>query len=153
MDEGSLLVSDISSEIFTADHEPAVAELVLDLPFDDACHFAVLLGLEDALDVCNFFDGWVGDTDDFALLFGSHVWVSDEDFFVVSFLVFWLFFGVVIVGVDCGHRVITFESIVIQIWKYNWVNRILFIVCVWLPGHIYWMSDKDMIWKKLCFTV
>jgi len=57
MDKGPLLVGNISPKIFTADDKPAVAHLVLDLFFDDACHFTVLLCLEDALDICNFFDG------------------------------------------------------------------------------------------------
>ena len=128
MNECSLLVGYIRPKIFTTDYEPAVPQLVLDLSFDNPCHFTVLLSFEDALDVCNFFNGWVGDTDDFALLFGCHIWVSDEDFFVVSLLVLWFFLCVVVIGVDCSHGVITFESIVIQIWKFGGVDRIWCIV-------------------------
>lgn len=86
MQKAALLVGDIRSEIFTADDVPASSQLIIDLPLDDAGHLAVLLRLEDALDVCDLFNGRVGDADDGALLLGLHVGVADEDLLGVALL-------------------------------------------------------------------
>lgn len=73
MQKAALLVSHIRSEVLAADNVPASSEFIIDFPLDDACHFAVLLRFEDALDVCDLLDGGVGDADDGALLLGLHV--------------------------------------------------------------------------------
>jgi len=73
VDESPVLMSHISPEILAADDEPAVAELVFDFPFDDSCHFAVLLGLENPLHVRHLFDSRVRYANNFALHLRGHI--------------------------------------------------------------------------------
>lgn len=64
---------DIGAEVLAADHVPPASKFIIQFPLDDSCHFAVLLGLEDALHVGHLLNGRVGNTDDGALLLGLHV--------------------------------------------------------------------------------
>jgi hypothetical protein len=69
----SLLMRDIRSEVLAADDIPPASKFIIELMLDDSCHFAVLLGLEDALNICNFLDGGVGNTNDRAFLLRLHI--------------------------------------------------------------------------------
>ena len=57
MQEGAFLMSDIGAKVLAANNKPAVSQFGIQLLLDDACHFAILLRFEDALDVCDLFDG------------------------------------------------------------------------------------------------
>ena len=50
-------MSDIGAKVLAANNKPAVSQFGIQLLLDDACHFAILLRFEDALDVCDLFDG------------------------------------------------------------------------------------------------
>lgn len=73
MKERSLFVGDIGSEIFAAKNVPSASKFIIEFSLDDSGHFAVLLGLEDALHISDFLNGGVGDAHDGALLLGLHV--------------------------------------------------------------------------------
>lgn len=73
MQEAALLMRHIRPEILAADDIPPSSQLIIDLPLDNPRHLAVLLRLEDALNVRDLLDGRVGDADDRALLLWLHV--------------------------------------------------------------------------------
>ena len=94
-------MGDVSAEVFAANDVPARPELPLDLSLDDPCHFAVLLGLEGALQIRDLFDGRVADADDDALLLRRHVGVPDEDLLGGS--LFLLLVVQLVLLLDLGH--------------------------------------------------
>ena len=105
MDEGALLMGHICSKIFTADDIPTVAELIFYFPLDDAGYFAVLLRLENTLEISNFFNSWVRNANNNAFLFRSHIGVPDEDFLARSVSVLLIIdLNLLLVGSDVGHQ-------------------------------------------------
>ena len=106
MQESSLLVGHIGSEIFTAYHVPAPAKFVLHLLFYYSCHFAVFLSLKNPLDVGNFLDGRVRYTDYDALLFGRHIRVSNKYLFRWLLLIVVILLRLQVMGIDRSrHRI------------------------------------------------
>jgi hypothetical protein len=73
MKEGSFLVGNIGSKIFATNNVPSASKFIIEFSLDDSGHFAVLLGLEDALHICYFLNGGVRDADDGALLLWLHI--------------------------------------------------------------------------------
>ena len=98
-----MFVGDIGAEILPADDVPTRPELALDLSFDDPCHFAIFLGLEGSLQICDLFDGRVTGTDNDALFLGRHVRVPDEDF--LSWPLFLLLVVQLVLLVDFCHLI------------------------------------------------
>lgn len=77
MNECSLLMGHIRSKILATNDVPSRPKFALNLPLDYACHFTVFLCLESSLNISNFFDGRVADTNDDALFFRRHIGVPN----------------------------------------------------------------------------